>query len=71
MVVIFLPSMKRVDVLVRFTAVPPLAPSKLVKVPKEVKFPAAPALSIIPSNGRRKSNPKGPKKEVLKLLLAG
>lgn len=69
LVVIFFPSMKRVEVLVRFTAVPPLVPSKLVKVPKEVKFPAAPAFSTKSLNGKRKPNPKGPKKEVLRLLL--
>lgn len=64
--------MKRVEVLVRFTAAPPLAPSKLVKVLKEVKFPAALALSTRLSKfGKRKPNPKGPKKEVLRLLLAG
>lgn len=72
LVVIFFPLMKRVEVLVRFTAEPPLAPSKLVKVLKEVKFaPAPPVFSIRLSNGKRKPNPKGPKKEVLRLLLAG
>lgn len=71
LVVIFFPSMKRVEVLVRFTAAPPLAPSKLVKVPKEVKFPVVLAFSIRLSNGKRKPNPKGPKKEVLRLLLVG
>lgn len=70
LVVIFFPSMKRVEVLVRFTAAPPLVPSKLAKVPKEVKFPAELAFSIKSLNGKRRPNPKGPKKE-LRLLLVG
>lgn len=60
--------MNRVDVLVRFTAPPPLVPPKLVNVLNEVKLPAEPSKRLL--NGE-KPRPNGPKKDVLMLLLLG
>lgn len=62
--------MNLVDVLVLFTAAPPLGPPKLLlKVLKEVKLPSLEASTSC--NWGPKLRPNGPKNGVLRLLLLG
>ena len=51
LVVIFLPLINRVEVLVRFTAPPPLVPPKVVNALNEVKFPDEPSNKLL--NGEK------------------
>lgn len=67
--VIFLPLINRVEVLVRFIAPPPVLPSNVVNVLKEVKFPDTPSNKLL--NCEKPPKPNGPKKDVLMLLLLG